>query len=125
MLIIEGIVRLAHFAQVLSSGGDLAAAAPGVSTPKLETQLFVAHSIAATADAGKVCITQNPLAVSWSQWLTVFRYLAPRLRWLLVQQERQRSRHVGRGLERQQREIEMDHLRLWEGLFSGDVIATL
>jgi hypothetical protein len=125
VLIIDAIVRLAHFAKVLSNGGDLAAAAPGASHTKLQTQLFIAHTIAAATNAGKICITQNPLAVSWPQWLTFFRYLAPQLRWLLVEEERQRSRHVGRGLERRWLEIERDHLKLWESLFGSGTIATL
>jgi hypothetical protein len=54
VLIIEDIVRLAHFAKVLSNGGDLAAAAPGSRDPKLQTQLFIAHTIAAATNAGKV-----------------------------------------------------------------------
>lgn len=120
VLVIEAIVRIAYFAHGLSHGSDLTAAVPLASDPKLRTQLLIAHSVAATVSAGKVCITRNPMTVSWSQWLGFFRYLVPQLRWLLIERANQRARHVDVALERQWEEIDKGHTELWKRLFGAD-----
>ena len=52
-------------------------ALPSANNPRLRRTLFLAHLGATAINTGKVAITQNPLGLSWAQWLTFFRYLIP------------------------------------------------
>jgi hypothetical protein len=119
VLIIESLVRVAFFAKSLAEGAELPEAVPLANHPKLRTQLFIAHSVATAANAGKVWITQNPLALSWAQWLTFFRYLGPQLHWGLRERERQRSRHMESSLRDKWCATEAEHARLWRDVFGA------
>lgn len=106
VLIAEIIVRVSWTVRELGEGKDLKDALPMGNKPRLRTGLFVAHSVAAAVNAGKVAVTQNPLSVSWAQWLTFFRYLLPQLSWVLVGRDRHRGEYVQGKLDKQWREIE-------------------
>ena len=125
VLVIEVIVRIAYFAKAISEGKSLADAVPLGSTPKLRTQLFTAHAVATAANAGKVYVTQNPLAVSWPQWLAFFRYLLPQAHWLLVDAEKERARHVSAHLETAWEQLDTDNVRLWKAVLGDTEPAVL
>lgn len=57
-------------------------------------------------NAGKVAITQNPLSISWAQWLAFFRYFLPQMHWTLVGKERGRQEFVKGKLDDEWRKIE-------------------
>lgn len=119
VLLVEGIVRIAFFARTIHSGGSLAEAVPLAHTPKLRSQLFLAHSVATAANAGKVYVTSNPLAVNWPQWLALFRYLVPQLHWLLVGAERERQRFVQARIDEHWKRIETENALLWRKVFGN------
>ena len=50
---------------------------------KLKTMLLAAHSIAAAINSGKVIIMSNPLAINYTQWLALVRYLVPVVRYTI------------------------------------------
>jgi hypothetical protein len=102
----ETIVRLAWLVRELQEGKDLAEALPVGNKPRLQTKLFLAHSVAAAVNAGKVAVTQNPLSVSWSQWLAFFRYILPQLHWMVVGKEQERYAFLQGKLDEQWKEIE-------------------
>lgn len=125
VLIVEAVVRIAYFAKALSEGRSLAEAIPVASTPKLRTQLFTAHLVAAATNAGKVYVMQNPLAVNWPQWLAFFRYLIPQAHWLLVGAERERALHIDAHLGRAWEELDAQNARLWKAVFGDTEPAVL
>lgn len=113
VLLAECIVRIAFFAKSIHSGASLADAVPLAHAPRLRSQLLLAHSVATAVNAGKVYVTSNPLAVSWSQWLAFFRYLLPQLHWLLVGAERDRRRFVQARMDEGWKSIEAENKALW------------
>ena len=88
------IVRTSWLAREMAEGRTLADALPVANKPRLRTGLLLAHSVAAAINAGKVAITQNPLALNWAQWLAFFRYIVPQVHWLLVEQSKQRDAFI-------------------------------
>ena len=83
--LIEVIVRTSWIVREVAEGRTFTEALPVASNPRLRTSLLLAHAVAAAVNAGKVAITQNPLALNWAQWLAFFRYLVPQVHWLLVE----------------------------------------
>lgn len=106
VMVAEIIVRVSWTVRELNEGKDFKDALPLSNKPRLRTGLFVAHSVAAAVNAGKVAVTQNPLSISWAQWLTFFRYLVPQLNWAVIGKDRCRGEYVDRKLDDQWREIE-------------------
>jgi hypothetical protein len=103
--LIEVIVRVAWFARELHDGKSLMEALPVGNKPRLQTGLFLAHATAAAVNAGKVAITNNPLSVSWAQWLAFFRYLLPQAHWVLAGQENARHQFVQGKIDENWRQI--------------------
>lgn len=125
VLLVEGIVRISFFAKSIHSGASLAEAVPLAHAPRLRSQLFLAHSVATAANAGKVYVTSNPLAVNWPQWLALFRYLVPQLHWLLVGAERERQRFVQARVDQGWKSIETENALLWRRVFGNGEQAVL
>lgn len=92
VMVSEIIVRLGYFIRQMQSGKSLSEAIPNASSVKLRRQLLIAHSVATLVNAGKVYVTQNPLAISWPQALAFLRYVAPELMYLVYGQEAARSK---------------------------------
>lgn len=92
VMISEVVVRLGYFIRQMQGGKSLSEAAPKASSVKLRRQLLIAHSVATLINAGKVYVTQNPLAISWPQALAFLRYVAPELMYLVYGQEAARSK---------------------------------
>jgi len=54
------------------------------SNPKYRSMLLAAHGIATVGNLGKVALQQgNPLAINYAQWIALFRYLLPSLKYWL------------------------------------------
>lgn len=62
--------------------------------PKLATMLFISHSLATAANAGKVYFSQNPVAINYPQWIYFARYSYKQLKWSLVQKPMLRDSFV-------------------------------
>lgn len=114
------IVRLAFFARKVNDASELNDALPAANHPKLRTQLLLAHSIVAAANAGRVCFTKNPLALNWPQWLAFFRYLGPQLAWLLAGAEQQRGDRVRQHIQSSWHVIDDDFATLWRDTFANE-----
>ena len=63
--------------RLVEDDASIVEALPIANNPRLRRTLFLAHLGATAINTGKVAITQNPLGLSWTQWLTFFRYLIP------------------------------------------------
>jgi hypothetical protein len=94
VMVTEVIVRLGYVVRELRAGGTLMEAIPNASSLKLRRQLLIAHTVATLINAGKVYVTQNPLAISWPQVLAFLRYVMPELGFLLYGKEAARSKMV-------------------------------
>ncbi|HEY9298546.1 MAG TPA: hypothetical protein VIQ31_19755, partial [Phormidium sp.] len=59
------------------------------SHPNYRSMLLSAHGIAALGNAGKIALMQgNPLAINSAQWMALFRYLIPSLKYWVFDQHR-------------------------------------
>lgn len=65
------------------------------SHPKYRSMLLAAHGIAALGNVGKIGLMQgNPLAINWAEWLALFRYLFPTIKYWVFDQNRLRLEHI-------------------------------
>lgn len=108
VMIIEIIVRLGYFVRQIRSGKSLAEAIPKASSLKLRRQLLIANTVATLINAGKVYVTQNPLAISWAQALAFMRYVVPELTFLIYGKEAARSKLVEEEILQDYRSISHD-----------------
>lgn len=109
-LIIESLVRLSYAAKRLTEGHDILDCVPfGLpgkpSPPKLNTMLFTAHLIATGVNAGRVCLSQNPLAVNYPEWIAFAKYSIVQLNWALVGKEAARLAHVQKTIDHRWSEL--------------------
>lgn len=75
--------------------------------PKYRSMLLAAHGIAAAANAGKVALYEgNPLAINMAQWMALFRYLVPSMKYWVFDRHRLKLDHLERINDRGWREIE-------------------
>jgi hypothetical protein len=121
----ELIVRLGWIARELAEGSTLAEAMPIASKPRLRSGLLLAHSVGAAVNAGKIAVTQNPLALNWAQWLALFRYLVPQVHWLLVEKEGQRNAFMQKRLDASWAEFNFELSETWKLVFRDEPIAIL
>lgn len=121
----ELVVRLAWIVRELGEGSGLVAAMPVASKPRLRSSLLLAHGIAAAVNAGKVAVTQNPLALNWAQWLALFRYLLPQMHWLLVEKQHQRQAFIQDRLDLAWAQFSSELSETWRLTFRDEPIAVL
>ena len=86
---------------------------------------MLAHSVAAAINAGKVAITQNPLALNWAQWLAFFRYIVPQVHWLLVEQSKQRDAFIRGQLDHDWTRFNAELSQTWQRSFASAPLITL
>ncbi len=59
------------------------------NNPKYRTMLLTSHAIAAATNIGKICLNEgNPLAINYAEWIALFRYLVPSLKYWLFDKNR-------------------------------------
>lgn len=120
VMITEVMIRLGYFIRQIQVGKTLIEAIPNASSLKLRRQLLIAHSVAMLINAGKVYVTQNPLAISWAQVLAFLRYVAPELSFLVYGKEAARSKLVEEEILRDYHSISAEVDRFLET--SGDFV---
>jgi len=90
-IILRGYLMIRHFVDNGEVKIRLA------DNPKYRSMLLLAHAIAAAANAGKVALYQgNPLAINQAQWMALFRYLIPSLKYWLFDRDRLELEHLRR-----------------------------
>ena len=74
VMIIEVLVRVLYFSKRhWKDEFSIKESVPFGDAPKLQTMLFSAHTIATAANAGKVYLQANPLAINYPQWVMFFQ----------------------------------------------------
>ncbi len=121
-LIIEVIVRTSYLARRLMDGNDVMEALPIGNKPKLGTMLFLSHSLATLANAGKVTFHQNPLAINYPQWMAFFRYSISQLKWGLLDKPNAELQHVQKLLDGNWDLIDARLNETWVACLGDDVI---
>ncbi|MDD3020565.1 MAG: hypothetical protein PHX61_06235 [Alphaproteobacteria bacterium] len=118
VLIIEVLVRTLYFLKRLSEGYGFTESIPfnipgQPRKPKLQTMLFIAHTIATAANAGKVAITENPLAINLPQWMWFSKSAIQQLQWVVFTKENERLAHVQNHLDADWEQINNSLLAEW------------
>ncbi|CEI72716.1 hypothetical protein [Romboutsia hominis] len=63
--------------------------------PKYRSMLLSAHAIASAMNAGKVTLAQgNPLAINYSEWLALLRYLLPTMKYWVFDKHKLEIQHL-------------------------------
>lgn len=94
-MIIEVVVRLLYALKRIKEGLSIKKSIPfslnREKNPKLATMLFIAHSGATAINAGKVCFTENPMAINYPQWIAFAKYSFYQLKWVLIEKPEKRD----------------------------------
>jgi hypothetical protein len=122
--IVEVFVRTAWTVRELSEGKKLIDALP-VGGVRLQSGLFLSHSVVTAINAGKVAVTQNPLSINYAQWLAFFRYALPQMHWLLVGRERARAGFVQEKLDESWKQLDQELALVWAKTFGTEPRAVL
>jgi hypothetical protein len=87
-IVLRAYIMIRHYSEHGEIKCDLA------SHPKYRSMLLIAHGIATAANAGKVVLTKNPLAVNYAEYMAFVRYLIPSLKYWLFDQQHLRLEHM-------------------------------
>ncbi|RKQ29343.1 hypothetical protein [Oceanobacillus halophilus] len=97
-MLIEVIVRVSYCIKRLKEGHRLKESIPinGIrrKKPKLQTMLFISHTISSAVNGGKVYFTQNPLAINYKEWLAFAKYSISQMKWSLYEKPNLRNAYV-------------------------------
>lgn len=97
-MLVEVIVRLGYALKRIKEGRTVKESIPlslnREKHPKLATMLFIAHAGATAANAGKIYFTQNPVAISYPQWLAFAKYSYRQLKWVILEKPALRDAYV-------------------------------
>ena len=96
-MIIEVIIRIAYALKKINEG----------------------HSIAASANAGKIYFTKNPMTINYAQWITFAKYSYSQLKWVLIEKSELRASYVSDKIYKETQEV-YDKLNLTFNNFSND-----
>lgn len=118
VMITEAIVRISYFAKRLYEGNSFSDSIPignnHIKKPKLGTMLFIAHSAATAINAGKVALTENPLNINYSQWLSFAKYSIKQLKWIMVDKSQLRDKYVKNIIDGEWDILYGDIVALWQ-----------
>ena len=97
-MLVEVIVRLGYAVKRIKEGHTVKDSIPlslnREKHPKLATMLCIAHTGAVAVNSGKVYFTQNPVAISYPQWIAFAKYSYSQLKWALMEKPVLRDAYV-------------------------------
>lgn len=97
-MLVEVVVRMGYAIKRIKEGHSVKDSIPislnREKNPKLSTMLFMGHSTATAVNAGKVCFTQNPLAINYPEWIAFTKYSYSQLKWSLINKPMLRDSYV-------------------------------
>ena len=109
VMIVEVVTRIGYAFKRIKEGHSVKESIPfslnREKHPKLATMLFVGHSAAIAANAGKVYFTQNPMAINYPQWIAFAKYSYQQLKWVLREKPNTRDAYVHGVLNEQLEEV--------------------
>lgn len=98
VMLVEVIVRIGYSIKRIKEGHSIKESIP-VSLnrekhPKLATMLFIGHSGATAANAGKIYFTKNPMAINYPQWIAFAKFSYQQLKWVLIEKPEMRDAYI-------------------------------
>ena len=109
VMIVEVAIRLGYAMKRIKQGRTVKESLPfslnREKHPKLATMLFIGHSAATAVNAGKVYFTQNPMAISYPQWMAFAQYSYGQLKWVLINKPEARDAYVSEKINEQMVEV--------------------
>lgn len=91
--VIEIILRAYIMLKFYSEHGE--AKFPSTDNPKYRSMLLSAHTIASVGNAGKIALMSgNPLAINYAEWMALFTYLIPSVKYWLFDKNRLEIEHL-------------------------------
>ena len=122
-MIIEVIIRIGYALKKINEGHSIKNSTPfsldREKRPKLHTMLFIGHSIAASANAGKIYFTKNPMTINYAQWITFAKYSYSQLKWVLIEKSELRASYVSDKIYKETQEV-YEKVNLTFNNFSND-----
>lgn len=122
----EALVRGAYCIKRVKEGHKLIESLPFDlalnKKPKLSTMLFISHSIATAANAGKIAFTENPLSINYAQWLAFAKYSISQLKWILLQKPALRNKYVQGFIDSDWKELNSVLQDSWDQLIKGAIV---
>lgn len=122
-MIIEVIIRIGYALKKINEGHSIKNSIPfsldKEKYPKLHTMLFIGHSIAASANAGKIYFTKNPMTINYAQWITFAKYSYSHLKWVLIEKSELRASYVSDKIYKETQEV-YEKVNLTFNNFSND-----
>lgn len=126
VMLVEVIVRLLYCLKRMKEGHGIRESLPfsknRAKVPKLETMLFISHSLSTAINAGKVCFTKNPLAISFPQWMAFANYSYRQLKWALLNKPKLRERYVMGIVNDELKELFREIDDTFQELLEGNII---
>lgn len=108
-MIVEVVIRLGYALKRIKEGNPLKNSIPfsldREKNPKLNTMLFIGHSTATAANAGKIYFTKNPMTINYAQWITFAKYSYTQLKWVLMEKSELRDAYVSNQIYKETKEI--------------------
>lgn len=97
-MIVEVVIRLSYGIKRIKEGNVIKDSIPfsldREKYPKLSTMLFIGHSAATAANAGKIYFTKNPMAINYPQWIAFAKYSYKQLKWVMLEKPALRDAYV-------------------------------
>jgi hypothetical protein len=88
------------------------------SSPKYRSMFLAAHAIACAGNMGKIIYKKgNPLAINYAEWLALFRYLLPSIKYWLTD----KHKHIEKLYEESWSELLQDSQNMYESISKRDL----
>ncbi len=108
-MLVEVIVRIGYALKRIKEGHSIKESIPFSLDrsvhPKLATMLFIGHSAAAAANAGKVYFTKNPVAINYTEWVAFAHRAYDQLKWSILEKSIRRQAYVEGRLNEELKEV--------------------
>ena len=108
-MIVEVVIRIGYALKRIKEGNSIKNSIPfsldREKNPKLNTMLFIGHSTATAANAGKIYFTKDPMTINYAQWITFAKYSYTQLKWVLMEKSELRDAYVSNQIYKETKEI--------------------
>ena len=89
VMLVEVLTRICYTIKRMKEGQSLkdalAITTDREKNPKLGTMMFISHSIATAANAGKVYLSKRPEAINYPQWVSFAANSYQQLKWSIIE----------------------------------------
>jgi hypothetical protein len=90
--------------------------------PKYRSMLLAAHTVATAGNAGKIALySGNPLAINQAEWMALFRYLLPSIKYWTFDRERLRLEYLEELNAEKWDELERANQKLWREIAEDEL----